>query len=97
MAYCLAVKWTIKEGELDAVLAALGPLAEASREEPGCLVYQAHRSPDVQNVIFLYEQYEDEAGYQAHAESEHFKRYAAGDIFNRTESRERAIYETFEP
>jgi quinol monooxygenase YgiN len=97
MAYCLAVRWTIKEGELDAVLAALGPLAEASREEPGCLLYQAHRSPDDPNVVFLYEQYEDEAAYQAHADSEHFKRYAAGDIFNRTEARDRAIYETFEP
>ena len=43
MAYCLAVKWTIKQGELDAVLAALGPLTEASRAEPGCLLYQPHR------------------------------------------------------
>ena len=97
MAYCLAVKWAIKEGELDAVLDALGPLTEASREEPGCLLYQAHRSPDDPNVIFLYEQYADEAAYQAHAESEHFNRHAIGDIFNRTESRDRAIYETFEP
>ena len=97
MAYCLAVKWLIKEGQLDAVIAALGPLTEASREEPGCLLYQAHRSPDDPDVLFLYEQYADEAAYQAHAESEHFKRYAIGDIFNRTESRDRAIYETFEP
>jgi quinol monooxygenase YgiN len=97
MAHCLAVRWTIKEGELDAVLAALAPLTEASRAEPGCLMYQAHRSPDDANVIFLYEQYADEAAYQAHAESEHFKRYALDDIFPRRESSERAIYETFEP
>jgi quinol monooxygenase YgiN len=97
MAYCLAVRWTIKEGELDAVLEALGLLAEASREEPGCLLYQAHRSPDDPNVIFLYEQYADEAAYQAHADSEHFKTYALNDIFPRRESSERAIYETFEP
>src|SRR5207237_4021906 len=49
MAYCLAVKWTIKESELDAVLAALRPLAEASRQEPGCLLYQAHLDPEAQN------------------------------------------------
>jgi autoinducer 2-degrading protein len=97
MAYCLAVKWTIKEGELDAVLAALRPLAEASRREPGCLLYQAHRDPEDENVLFLYEQYADEAAYQAHAESEHFKRYALDDIFPRRESAERASYETFEP
>jgi quinol monooxygenase YgiN len=97
MAYCLAVKWTIKESELDAVLAALRPLAEASRQEPGCLLYQAHLDPEDKNVLFLYEQYADEAAYQAHAESEHFKRHARDDIFPRRESAERAIYETFEP
>jgi quinol monooxygenase YgiN len=97
MAYCLAVRWTIKDGEMEAVLAALGPLAQASRAEPGCLLYQAHRSPDDPNVIFLYEQYADEAAYQAHAESDHFKRYALDDLFPRRESSERAVYETFEP
>ena len=97
MAYCLAVKWAIKEGELDAVLDALGPLTEASREEPGCLLYHAHRSLDDPNVIFLYEQYADEAAYQAHADSEHFNTYALNDIFPRRESSDRAIYETFEP
>ena len=97
MAYCLAVKWTIKDGELEPVLAALGPLTEASRAEPGCLMYQAHRSPDDPNVIFLYEQYADEAAYQAHADSEHFKTHAVGECFPRRESSERAVYETLEP
>jgi quinol monooxygenase YgiN len=97
MAYCLAVKWTIKQGELDAVLAALRPLTEASRQEPGCLMYQAHRDPDNPNILFLYEQYADEEAYQAHAESEHFKRHALEDIFPRRESAERAAYEAFEP
>ena len=97
MTYCLAVKWTIKEGELDAVLAALGPLTEASRGEPGCLLYQAHQDPENANVIFLYEQYADEAAYQAHADSEHFKTYAVGECFPRRESSERAAYVTIGP
>jgi quinol monooxygenase YgiN len=97
VAHCIAVRWTIKAGELDAVLAALRPLVEASRAEPGCLLYQAHRSPDDPNVIFHYEQYADQAAYQAHADSEHFKTHAVGEIFPRRESVERAEYETFEP
>jgi quinol monooxygenase YgiN len=97
MAYCLAVRWTIKEGELEAVLAALKPLAQASRQEPGCLMYQAHRDSDDERVVFLYEQYADEAAYQAHADSDHFKRYALEVIFPRRESAEREVYETFEP
>jgi len=97
MAHCIAVRWTIEEGELDAVLAALRQLVEASRAEPGCLLYQAHRSPDDPNVIFLYEQYADESALQAHADSEHFKTYAVGEIFPRRASVDRAEYETFEP
>jgi quinol monooxygenase YgiN len=97
MAYCLAVKWIIKEGDLEPVLAALRPLVEASRQEPGCLLYQAHRDPENENVIFLYEQYADEAAYQAHADSEHFKRYALDEIFPNRQDSYRAVYETLEP
>jgi quinol monooxygenase YgiN len=97
MAYCLAVRWTIKDGEIDAVLAALRPLVDASRREPGCEIYQAHRDPENPNIIFLYERYVDEAAYQAHAESSHFATYGPGDIFPRRESAVRAAYLTFEP
>jgi len=41
--------------------------------------------------------YADEAAYQAHAESEHFKTYAVGACFPRREFSERAMYETFDP
>ena len=97
MAYCLVVRFTVKEGELDGVLAAIGPLVEASRREPGCLMYQAHRDPENPNAFFLYEQYEDEAAYLAHADSEHFKQYAVGEMFPRRENADRATYLTFEP
>lgn len=97
MAVCLAVRWTIKDGEMEAVLAALRPLTEASRQEAGCLMYQPHRDPGDPNVIFLYEQYRDQAALQAHGESEHFQRYALGECFPRRESAERTVYETLEP
>jgi quinol monooxygenase YgiN len=97
MAYCVAVRWTIREGELEPVLAALKPLIEASRAEPGCLMYQAHRDPEDPDVLFLYERYVDEDAFRAHAESEHFKTYAVGECFPRRASSERTIYTTFEP
>jgi quinol monooxygenase YgiN len=97
VAYCIAVKWTIKDGDMDAVLAALKPLTEASRAEPGCLQYDVHRDPENPNVLFLYEQYENEAAFRAHADSEHFKTHGLNDIFPRRESAERGVYETFEP
>jgi quinol monooxygenase YgiN len=97
MAYCLAVRFTVKEGELDAVLAALGPLVENSRAEPGCLLYQAHRDPENPNAFFLYEQYDDEVAYQAHSESEHFKTYAVAEMFPRRETADRSAWVTFDP
>lgn len=94
MAYCLTVTYTVKEGELDAVLAALRPLVQESRREPGCLFYAAHRDAENENRFLLYEQYEDEAALQAHADSEHFHKYAIGEIFPRRENVERTAWVT---
>ena len=58
----------------------------------------------VRRVLEHYEQQpdeeavaEDEAAYEAHAESEHFKAYGVGECFPHRETAERAAYETFEP
>jgi quinol monooxygenase YgiN len=42
----------------------------------------------------LYEQYRDQAAFEAHGASEHFQCLAAGELFGLMESRERAFYET---
>ena len=91
----LIARYHVKPGHADEVVAALRrmkPLVEA--HEPGCTQYIVHRDGD---LVVLYEQYADEAAYQAHSDSEHFKTYAVGECFPRCESRERAMYETFEP
>lgn len=95
--HVITVRWTVKEGEEEAVLAALRELVPASRGEEGCVIYQLHRDPEDARVLFLYEQYRDGDAYQAHADSEHFKRLAVGEIFPRLESRYRGVYETIEP
>ncbi len=96
MAYVITAKWTAKEGEEDAVLAAVTELAGASRAEAGCLLYAPNRDPENPRVFFFYEQYADEAAYKEHADSEHFQRLAFGDAIPRLETRERAIYETLD-
>jgi quinol monooxygenase YgiN len=96
MAYVVAATWRAKDGDEERVrqvIEAMGPL---SRAEPACLFYQAHRSPDDPRLFFLYEQYDDEAGYQAHMQTEHFERYVLGEAIPRLESRERAFYETID-
>jgi quinol monooxygenase YgiN len=96
MPYVVCAKWTAKEGEVDAVESAIRHLAGPSRQEPGIIVYQAHRDPENPNVFFFYEQYENEDAYTAHVESDHFKQWGFGDAIPRLESRERAFYETWE-
>jgi quinol monooxygenase YgiN len=95
MAYVVCAKWTAKEGKEDRLVEIIEEMTEPSRAEPGNLYYQAQRSPDNPRLFFLYEQYADEGGYEAHMASEHFTRLikeeAIPDIL---EAREREFYET---
>jgi len=97
MPYVVCAMWRAKEGEAEHVAAAIEKLTGPSRAEPGSLLYQAHRSLEDPNVFLLYEQYADSDAYQAHLDSEHFKRHAIDDGIPRLESRERSFYETWPP
>lgn len=96
MAYVVAAVYRCKPGEEERVREVLELMAPLSRAEPACRFYQAHRSAEDRRVFFLYEQYDDEAGYQAHLASEHFERHIRGEAIPRLESRERAFYLTLE-
>ncbi len=96
MAHVVAAIWKAKEGQADTILRVIEKMIPLSRKEPGCLFYQAHRSLDNPNVFFLYEQYMDAAGYEAHMASPHFEQYVKGEAIPNLESRERAFYETID-
>lgn len=96
MAYTLAVTWRAKAGEEERVRAILEAITPLCRAEPACRAYVAHRSVDDPALFFIYEQYDDEAGFRAHAETEHVRRLVLGDAADRLESRERAVYETLD-
>lgn len=94
MAYVVAATYTVRPGEEEQVQRVLETMGPLSREEPGCLFYQAHRSPDDRSVFFLYEQYESEEAYHRHMETPHFKEHIVGEAIPRLERRERAFYQT---
>lgn len=52
-------------------------LAERSRNEDGIIEYQVATDIDDQNVFRFFEKYEDEAAFEAHAETDHFQEFAA--------------------
>ena len=93
MPYAVAATYTVKPGEEGAVEAALIEMTGLTREEPACLVYEAHRSLEEANVFFLYEQYEDEAGFQAHIATDHFSRHIKGEVWPRLDDRRRLVGE----
>jgi quinol monooxygenase YgiN len=94
MAFVVTAKWTAKAGHEDDVRDAILSLIEPSRSEPGNLFYRANRRSEDPRVFFLYEEYVDEAAYQAHGASEHFQAYGHGKAIPLLESRERVFYET---
>ena len=94
MPFVVAATYRVKEGEEGKVGEILQLMTPLSRQEPGCLLYQAHKSAENPRVFFLYEQYIDEAAYHAHMASSHFQRYIRDEAIPRLESRERALYLT---
>ena len=96
MAHAVAVTWVAKEGEEEAVRALLEEIAPVVRAEPGCLMYIVHRSNEDPRTFFLYEQYVDEAAFQAHRETEHFQELVLGEAVPLLESRTPTHYETLE-
>jgi quinol monooxygenase YgiN len=95
MAYVVCAKWRAKEGKADRLLEVIEEMTPPSRAEPGNRFYQAQRSAEDPQLFFLYEQYADEAGYEAHMASEHFTRLVKEEaIPDLLEDRAREFYET---
>ncbi len=95
MAYVVLAKWTAKEGLEDRLTEIIEEMTEPSRAESGNRYYQAQRSVEDARVFLLYEQYEDEAAYQAHMDSPHFTRLVKEEaIPELLEAREREFYVT---
>jgi quinol monooxygenase YgiN len=65
----------------------LRELAAASRQEPGCVSYIPHHAEDDANTVVIYEQYQDTKALAAHRETEHYKRYTVGGLYQKMRER----------
>jgi len=92
MAFVVCAKWRANEGEAETIREILAILTPLVRAEAGCLTYIAHQSVDDPRDFFLYEQFVDEAAFQAHAQAEHFKEHVLDRAVPLLETRERALY-----
>jgi (4S)-4-hydroxy-5-phosphonooxypentane-2,3-dione isomerase len=73
-------QYRTRAGKGDEVAAVLALHRPATVAEPGCRAFVVNRSQDDGDRFVLYEQYDDEAAFQAHRESPHFQRYIAGQV-----------------
>jgi (4S)-4-hydroxy-5-phosphonooxypentane-2,3-dione isomerase len=76
----LAVTWMAKVGHENEVATLFGKLTEESRKEPGCVMYVVHRHKTEPRRFFIYEQYKDDAGLEAHRAAAHFLQFARKEL-----------------
>lgn len=77
------VRMRFRSEDREEIAGLLRDLTRLSREEPGCLNYVPHVVESDPDAILIYEQYRDQAAADAHRHSEHFARYAAGELYQR--------------
>jgi (4S)-4-hydroxy-5-phosphonooxypentane-2,3-dione isomerase len=89
--FVLLVKIQIKPENVDAFMSKLDANAKAARTEPGCRQFEVLVDPNDRTKIMLFEVYNDEAAFEAHQQTPHFKKYLA-EAVPMLASRERSVW-----
>ena len=90
----LVARYQVKTGKAGEVLEALSRMAPLVKErEPGCMLYQVNRSTEDPDHFLLYEQYVDQAAFEGHRTTPHFKEIVEAIVIPMLDKREREIYE----
>lgn len=96
--YAISVVFEAVSGRAAALEEALlVQAANSLREEVSCLRFDVARDPVKEGRFFLYEIYEDEAAYNAHRETPHYKSFSektASLVASKTVDRWHLISET---
>ena len=77
MSFVLQVAIRIKPENVDAFMKKLDENARNARKEPGCKQFEVLVDPNDRTKIMLYEVYNDEAAFETHQQTPHFKKYVA--------------------
>lgn len=85
------VRMKFKPEDREQIQDALQALTAASRQEPGCAAFVPHTLEGDPNTVLIYEQYRDQAAREAHASSDHYKKYVVGCLYQRMLQRETEI------
>ncbi|WP_224815918.1 putative quinol monooxygenase [Hasllibacter sp. MH4015] len=75
--YAVVVTFTVKPEHRAAFAALMAENAAASRRESACRQFDVCTDPARPDEVFLYELYDDRAGFDAHLDMAHFKAFKA--------------------
>lgn len=81
------VRMEFRESDREPVKEYLRKLAEASRNEPGCVSFFPHMVEGEPATVLIYEQYADATALEYHRSSPHFSEYAANGFYKLMTSR----------
>lgn len=76
-----SVRMKFRPEDRQRVAEMLVALANASRQEPGCVTYVPHAIEGEPDSIVIYEQYRDQQALDAHRASQHFKDCAVAGLY----------------
>ena len=76
----LVVVWKARPGQEANAEQVFRNLTEASRKEPGCLMFQVQKHKERAGEFLIYEQYKDEAALESHRKTPHFLQLARGEL-----------------
>lgn len=97
MSYVVHAAWIAAAGNEEAVRRSLADLAEETRTEPGNQLYVPYEDPDAPGTFGIFEVYDDERAFDAHVDSEHFRRLALNTAIPLLRLRSRHIFTTLRP
>ena len=97
--FVLVARYLTKEGEEENVAKFLSRMAALSNSdiEPGCVLYHINQSTDNPRSFLLYEEYVDEAGFEAHTKTDYFNQLVVQGAVPLLESRERETFRLVAP
>jgi (4S)-4-hydroxy-5-phosphonooxypentane-2,3-dione isomerase len=90
--FVLSVNIRIKPENVDAWINKALENAREARKEPGCRHFDVLVDPKDRTRVMLYEIYDDEKAFEAHQQTQHFKKYLA-EAVPLLASRERQVWE----
>ena len=94
--FVVAIEIVAKAGEEDVVSGALEALIKPTMAESGVKLFLPYRSPTDPAAFFIFELYQNEAGWAEHQRTAHFKSFV-DNMLPRIARRERVPYVPYAP